>query len=178
MRRVTGVGASLLATALVSGTPKAARAAASAHLVYLRGPGAEGCPGEQAVRAAVSTRLGYDPFFPWARDTLFAEITAGKGDFHVDIKLVDGDNLQRGGRDITVKGNDCSAVIDAMGLTISLTIDPSSITGAAPSSPPSPPPPPPDAPILLSTLAAPRPPDSPRDAPRIPPARRRRPSHR
>ena len=49
-------------TALVAARP--ASAGASAHLVYVRGAGAEQCPGEQAIRAAVGARLGYDPFFP------------------------------------------------------------------------------------------------------------------
>ncbi|MGH7434358.1 MAG: hypothetical protein ACRENE_01645, partial [Polyangiaceae bacterium] len=96
-----------------------AGAAASARLVYVRGPGAEQCPGEPAVRAAVSVRLGYDPFFAWAHDTLFAEITRTEGTFHVELKLVDDSNMLRGARQIAMAGSDCSAAIDAAGLTIS-----------------------------------------------------------
>ena len=118
-----------------------ARAAASARLVYVRGPGGEPCPGEQAVRGAVAARLGYDPFFPWARDTLFAEITRSDRLYRVELKLVDGDNLLRGAREISVQAEDCAPAVDAMGLTISLTIDPASVLGEqhpapAPSRPP------------------------------------------
>jgi hypothetical protein len=109
--------------------PGAAHAAASAHLVYVRGPGAEQCAGEQAVRAAVGARLGYDPFFAWAHETLFAEITRAEGAFLVELKLVDDLNNLRGARQIAVKGDDCAAAIDAMALTMSLTIDPSSVIG-------------------------------------------------
>jgi hypothetical protein len=111
--------------------PRPARAGASAHLVYLRGPGAEQCPGEPAIRAAVSSRLGYDPFFAWAHDTLFAEIDRSGDAFRAVVKLVDADNRQRGARELAVRGADCSAVIDVLALTISLTIDPAAAMGTA-----------------------------------------------
>ncbi|HEY8038517.1 MAG TPA: hypothetical protein VIF15_01935 [Polyangiaceae bacterium] len=156
--------APLAAVALLLLSSREVRAGASARLTYVRGPGAEKCPGEQAIRAAVSTRLGYDPFFPWAHDTLFVEVTRGGGAFHVEIKMVDQDNLQRGARSLAVKGSDCAAVVDAMALTISLTIDPSSIAG--PTAPPPPPPPEPPAPPPPAPDPAPEP---PRDAPAPPP---------
>jgi hypothetical protein len=137
---------------LLGSVPARAFAAASAHLVYVRGPGAEQCPGEEAVRKAVGARLGYDPFFAWAHDTLFAAITRSDGVFRVEIRLVDRDNHQTGARDISVRDDDCSAVIDAMGLTISLTIDPSSLTR---SSPPPPAPAPAPAPEPQVTQPAP-----------------------
>jgi len=40
----------------------AAAPAPKAHLLYVRGPGAQRCPDEQAVREVVARRLGYDPF--------------------------------------------------------------------------------------------------------------------
>jgi hypothetical protein len=177
------IAAAALAAA-VPCVPATAMAGASARLVYLRGPGAEDCPGESAVRAAVSSRLGYDPFFPWAHETLFAEIDHHNQTFRGVVKLVDENNLQRGARDLSVKSADCSVVIDALALTISLTIDPNAVMGVAPqpaaaapeppderspagappapspprapSPPGAPPPPPPDA-----SLAAPRAPDPP-----------------
>jgi hypothetical protein len=112
--------------------PSPTSASASARLVYLRGPGAERCPGEDALRAAVGARLGYDPFFAWARDTLFAEIERTRSGFRFVAKLVDEHNLSRGSREISVVSDDCSDVVDALGLTISLTIDPSTMIGAKP----------------------------------------------
>ena len=52
-----------------------APAAPSARLVYVRDPDAATCPDEQAVRAAVAARLGFDPFLAYARATMFAEAT-------------------------------------------------------------------------------------------------------
>jgi hypothetical protein len=74
------------------------QAAASARLVYVRGLGAEECPGENALRAAVEARLGYDPFFAWAHDTLVPELSRAGGEFRVDLKLVDEHNALRAKR--------------------------------------------------------------------------------
>jgi hypothetical protein len=134
MRALPGFAACGLAATASFAAPRAL-ATTSAHLVYVRGPGAEECPGEHAVRAAVGARLGYDPFFAWARDTLFTEITRTDGEFHVDLKLVDDRNMLRGARQISVTATDCAAAIDAIGLTISLTIDPSSLLNPAPAPP-------------------------------------------
>jgi hypothetical protein len=120
--------ASAVFFAVVAAT-REAPAGASARLVYSRGPGAESCPGDQAIRAAVRARLGYDPFFPWARDTLVVEIAGDKATLHVRVTLVDEKNEQRGARDLAVHGQDCTSLVDAMGLTISLVIDPSAIVG-------------------------------------------------
>ena len=162
MRHALFVVCAIVAT-LVS-RPRTASAAASARLVYVRGPGAEDCPGEDAVRAAVGARLGYDPFMAWAHDTLFTEITRKETDYRAEIKLVDDENRLRGARDLHVKGGDCAAIIDAMALTVSLTIDPSSMLGRSASSPapppPSPPPPspPPPSPDAQPPVTAPAPP--------------------
>jgi hypothetical protein len=152
--------ACLVVAALLVLAPRSALAGASARLVYVRGPGAETCPGEAAVRAAVSTRLGYDPFFAWAHETLYAEITQADGAYHAAIKLVGDDSRLRGARDLAVRSDDCSTVIDAMGLTISLTIDPTSLTGPRAAPPPdpapaSPPPPAPPAPPASPAAATP-----------------------
>jgi hypothetical protein len=163
MRRLGPLATGAIAVALVCSVPRAAWAAASAHLVYLRGPGAEQCAGEQVLRAAVSARLGYDPFFAWAPDTLFAEIQYVDGAFRAVVKLVDRNNTQRGAREISVQGGDCSVVIDALGLTISLTIDPSSVVGGpSPTPAPASPPPAPEP-----AAVAPPSPTVPREA--IPP---------
>jgi hypothetical protein len=159
VRLVACVAAAAL---LVAAAPRQARAAASARLVYSRGPGAEQCPNEEVLRAAVGTRLGYDPFFAWARDTLFVEITRRDEAFFVRIKLVDDNNMQQGAREISVMGQDCSAIIDAIGLTTSLTIDPSSLMGAAPSSPaPAAPPSPVELLPAVPSLGAAPPGDAP-----------------
>jgi hypothetical protein len=167
MRALTCVlGYGLVATAIVL-VPARAQAAASARLVYVRGPGAEECPGENAVRAAVGARLGYDPFFAWAHDTLIAELSRAGGEFRIDLKLVDEHNTLRGARQMSVTGTDCATAIDAMGLTMSLAIDPSSLVSPQPA-PPATPAPPPEVP-QAEVMTAPPPAESPR--PRAPATR-------
>jgi hypothetical protein len=119
-------------TAAIVSTAARTLAGPSAHLVYVRGPGAGECPGEPAVRAAVSARLGYDPFFAWAHDTVFAEIRRVDDGYVVELKLVDDRNMLRGAREISVSGSDCTAAIDAMALTVSLTLAPSTVSIPAP----------------------------------------------
>jgi hypothetical protein len=79
---------------------RTSQASPSARLVYLREPSAESCPDERSVRGAVAARLGYDPFFPNAPETMFIEITSVRGQYRARVKLVDGDNVVRGTREI------------------------------------------------------------------------------
>jgi len=139
MQRLAPLAACALYAITVVGAPGIARAAASARLVYVRGPGAEQCPPEEVVHAAVRSRLGYDPFVAWAHDTLFAEVTHSAGAFRTRVKLVDDTNTERGAREMSAPGDDCAAVIEAIGLTISLTIDPNSVLGTPPPQPAPPP---------------------------------------
>jgi hypothetical protein len=44
----------------------------TSRLVYERGPGVEHCPDQAAIREAVASRLGYDPFFPSSDKTIVA----------------------------------------------------------------------------------------------------------
>jgi hypothetical protein len=139
-----------------------ARANPSARLVYVRGPGAESCPDEDAVRTAVAARLGYDPFHAVASTTIFAEVTHARAGFGAEVKLVDDHGVQRGARKIATTG-DCRAVIDAMALTISIVVDPLSLTGPRPppvveEPPPVEPEPPPPAPPAPPPPIAPPPP--------------------
>jgi hypothetical protein len=120
-----------IVTALVSAAPSA-RAEPSARFVYLRGAGTESCPSEADVRMAVQTRLGYDPFSSYAPATMFAEVSAAApSGFTASLKLVDADNVVRGDRTLHVHGR-CADLMDAMALTISIAIDPASITRTGP----------------------------------------------
>src|SRR4051794_17297320 len=67
-----------------------ASAAPSARLVYGRGAEADACPDEAALRSAVSTRVGYDPFFPYSPRAVVATIRGGEGGgFPARIELGD-----------------------------------------------------------------------------------------
>ncbi|MBX3208925.1 MAG: hypothetical protein KF764_28090 [Labilithrix sp.] len=122
---------------ILLGSGGLARAEPSARFVYLRGKGTETCPSESEVREAVQVRLGYDPFSTYAASTMFAEVASTSGGYTASLKLVDGDNAVRGDRTLKVLG-DCAALMDAMALTISIAIDPMSVTrsGPPPGTPP------------------------------------------
>jgi hypothetical protein len=150
-----------------------ARAEPRARFVYLRGAGTESCPSEVEVRQAVQVRLGYDPFSTYAASTMFTEVAAMPSGFSASLKLVDADNAVRGDRKLEVRGA-CPELMDAMALSISIAIDPMSITrdGPPPDAPPSEKPvsldlpsipnalPAPEAPSEAAAPASPRP-DSP-----------------
>lgn len=154
----------LTAVALAS---RSVHAAPSARLVYLRDAEASSCPDERAVRAAVAARLGYDPFMAFAPSTMFAEIRREGADYKGFVKLVDPDNVVRGARELVHAGEPCSELVDAMALSMSIAIDPLSLTGPRPKSDvsepqarteePTPEPRPPDPPP--SPAPAPAPPD-------------------
>ena len=156
---VTVVTAVMLASA-------SAEAAPSARLVYVREKGAEDCPDEAALRAAIVTRLGYDPFLPEASATLFATISRDPNVFHGRVKLVDESKVARGARDLDHPR--CADLVDAMALTMSIAIDPRSLSGPVPS--PTPTPTPLDVPVPepepVPVLAPPSPPPIPAPDPR------------
>ncbi len=110
--------------------PGWASASPTARLVYVRGPGAEACPEEAELRAEVAGRLGYDPFRLVADNTLSAEVRGERGVLYADVKLVDKDNLVRGARHLTTAGKDCSELTAAMSLSMSIALDPLSLTRA------------------------------------------------
>ena len=129
---VRGVVVVLAVAAGVVGAGTPARATESTRLVYVRGPGARDCAGEAAIRDAVRERLGYDPFFVAARDTLFVEIQRRGRQLQTQVRLLDGDNVERGARKLSVVAADCRALIATLSLTISLTIDPARIAQGPP----------------------------------------------
>lgn len=124
--RALSVGS--LVGAVVASTPATAWASPSARLVYVRNADTDSCPDEKAVRAAVTARLGYDPFFPNASETMFIEISKEKGGFRARVKLVDEKNNVRGTREIAEKGRSCGTMVDTLALSISIAIDPDSLT--------------------------------------------------
>jgi hypothetical protein len=149
-----------------------ALASPSARLIYSRAAEAATCPDEEAVRAAVSTRLGYDPFFPWAPTTIVVDVDRANSLFRADVKVIDEHGLARGARHLETKGSECNDLMAAMALTISIIVDPLSLTSARPVSQPEaatalpvaePPARPPAAPVMTPTLEptspAPAPPD-------------------
>lgn len=134
--------------------PLAAQTPPAARLVYVRGNGAAQCPDEDAVRAAVAERLGYDPFRSEATLTVAATIARAPGGLRADVEVRDAGGRVTGSRRITSSQRDCAELTAAMSLAISLAIDPLGLHRGPPP-PPSPPPPP--APLPAPVAPAPSP---------------------
>ncbi|HSY20766.1 MAG TPA: hypothetical protein VK841_01545 [Polyangiaceae bacterium] len=144
------------AAALVTLHASRAYATPSARLVYSRTADAASCPDEGALRTAVAARVGYDPFFGWAKRTVIANLAREDGAYVAKIDLVDEQGLDHGARALRTEGP-CADLLDTVALAIAIAIDPQSLTRAE--STPNPVPEP-DA----------RPPAAAREAPTPPPA--------
>jgi len=118
-------------------------------------PEAASCPDETTLRSAVAARLGYDPFFPWARQTVIVQVWREGRRYHARVQLLDDKGLAHGTRGLSSEQSTCAELFDAVALAISIAMD--SLPVEEP--PPQPPPPAPQP--------APAPPPSP--APEAPP---------
>jgi hypothetical protein len=136
-----------------------ARAGSSARLTYARSTGASSCPDESALRNAVATRVGYDPFFPWAKRTFVVQVWRDHGRYMARLQIIDEQGFSHGTRELASSGRDCAELFDTAALAISIAIDelpkdetpPVTDTVAAPPQPedaisPAVPPPPPPMP--------------------------------
>jgi hypothetical protein len=99
-------------------------ASAASRLMYTRTTGAAHCPDEGRFRAAVAERLGYDPFFPWAEQTVTVDIFEEKGSLRAKLTLVDRDGIVRGTRALRGRAHDCEALLTSLALATSITLDP------------------------------------------------------
>ncbi|HEX4445837.1 MAG TPA: hypothetical protein VH044_03850 [Polyangiaceae bacterium] len=163
---VFGALTGALGSALLLPAPSAL-AAPSAQLVYVRDASASACPDETNLRAAVKRRVGYDPFFPWAKTTVVVEI-AGAGDhFVAHVRMVD-HGLAQGDRELRSANDRCAGLIDAAALAISIALDmnaPAQDPAQAPESAPTPTPTPESTPTPTPTPAPPD--DAPSPAPAV-----------
>lgn len=158
----------LVAAILLATTP--AYAMPTAKLVYVRSPGAETCPDEDALRSEVESRLGYKPFRVVADNTLFAEVRRGAPGFVADVKLIGADGVTRGVRHLESRSADCGDIARTMALSMSIALDPLSLTRP----PGTPPPDEPKEPVLVPPIEQPETPPAPLPAPPPPPAPRAR----
>ncbi|MEZ4406616.1 MAG: hypothetical protein R3A52_09085 [Polyangiales bacterium] len=136
------------------------------RLVYATAAGVDRCPDEVAVRAAVSARLGRDPFSDEATSEVRASIRRARRGLRAEVRLVGHGRRARGVRRLATRRDDCAALADAVALAISLAIDPLSGTRPAPR-PADPPPAPPEA---QPSTPAPAPQPAPQPAPTPAPA--------
>ncbi len=140
MRRTALV---LLPLLLLSRT---ASATPTAKLTYVRGEGAGACADESALRQAVAARLGYDPFRPVAENAVSVDVRRVGPRYVAHVKLIDADSKERGDRELQSKSDDCGDLTSTLALTISIALDPLSLTRPPPDPPPVPPPDPPPVP--------------------------------
>jgi len=122
---VVALGSAAVMALALAGGAREASASPSSRLVFARGRGAEGCPDERALRAAVAARVGYDPFFPHADRTVLARLDAGQGTGETRVRarmeIVDDRGAILGEKTFT--STDCDELVRTLALAISLAID-------------------------------------------------------
>ncbi len=94
------------------------------RLEYARDDGAQACPDRTALREAVSKRLGYDPFFPAARQAIVVEITSVDDGLRAQLRLLDEDGIIRGSRELHERPEQCEELVASLALAISIALDP------------------------------------------------------
>ena len=118
------------ALAFLGTTAHAQPAKKTARLVYTRGD-LTACPDEDAMKNAVTARLGYDPFDPEAEEIVTAQITRTQTGLRGQVDLRDQALVVKGARTLTSEQSDCAELASAMTLAISIAIDPHSIARPA-----------------------------------------------
>ena len=112
-----------------------AEAAPGSRLVYGRATGATTCPDEAELRAAVRARLGYDPFFPWADQTVVVHVAARPNrKLNGKVYVVDAQGRASPEREFTTSVDECQELILALSLAIVIAVDPlhGTVSAAAP----------------------------------------------
>jgi len=128
-RRAIGAG---LFVSIVLLLAVRADAAGGSRLVYGRATGASACPDESELRAAVRARLGYDPFFPWADQTVVVHLAPRPtGRVSGKAYLVDSQGRASPEREFTTTVAECGELIQTLSLAIVITLDPLHGTTAA-----------------------------------------------
>lgn len=132
-RRAFHIAALLAACAACASRVHAAPGDAT-RLEYARSERASACPDRAALKAAVNERLGYDPFFPAARQTIVVEIIDAEDELHARMRLVDEQGMIVGSRELREKVEQCDELVASLALAISIALDPSAALGEAPAS--------------------------------------------
>lgn len=115
-----------------------------ARLRYTREPGAENCPGEDALLRAVNARLGYDAFREPFEISIEVSIATSEAGLRGRVEVSDMASQPQGRRQISSPTTDCVELAASLELAISIAIDPLFLTRSA--EPPAPTPAPASAP--------------------------------
>lgn len=101
-----------------------ASASPAAKLVFARGANTDACPDERTFRAAVAVRVGYDPFFPYAKRTVITRLDAVRGGrFRARMEILDAAGALAGEKSFVSTGQDCEELVRTLALAVSLAID-------------------------------------------------------
>lgn len=106
---------------------------ARVRFTYARGRGAERCPSPEAVRDAVSARLGYVPFDEHARARIDLRIDRAARGVRALVSWLDADEHTLGERELHGSLDRCDQLVEDASLTISIAID--ALPREAPSAP-------------------------------------------
>ncbi|HVH41670.1 MAG TPA: hypothetical protein VM925_04985, partial [Labilithrix sp.] len=99
-------------------------ASPSAKLVFARGAETSACPDEAGFRSAVAARVGYDPFFPYAKRTVVTRIDAAAGGrFRARMEVLDESGALLGEKVFVSSQGDCEELVRTLALAVSLAID-------------------------------------------------------
>jgi hypothetical protein len=109
--------------------PSHAVAGQSARLVYSRTAEASSCPDEHGLRQAVARRLGYDPFVAASMNTVVAELRGeGEGEgLKARVYVIREGNQAGGSRELASPSRDCTELLAAIALAISIAVDPDAL---------------------------------------------------
>jgi len=92
------------------------------------------CPDESSFRSAATQRLGYDPFTPSGRSTVYATITRTARGLRGEIRL-DNPGRESATHSIESVSSDCAELGKAMALAISIAVDATRALAATQGSP-------------------------------------------
>ncbi|WP_437716081.1 hypothetical protein WMF45_06505 [Sorangium sp. So ce448] len=95
---------------------------ASVRIELTRGPGAERCPDERFLRAAIARRMGFDPFDAEASLTMAASIEQAQGELIASAYLRDRRGVVLWADRYTTHG-DCKALVSTVALSIAVQLD-------------------------------------------------------
>ncbi len=112
------------------------------RLSYTIDSGIEGCPDEAAMRGAVATHLGYDPFRDDGSWLVRAHIQRTKAELSARIEITDEMGAPFGGRTLRAPKGECADLVESMALATSLALDPVTNPRAPAAKPPAAPAPP------------------------------------
>ena len=107
--------------------PGRAVAGQSARLVYSRTADASSCPDERGLRQAVARRLGYDPFVAASMNTVVAELRGDGEGLKARVYVIREGNQAGGSRELASPSRDCTELLAAIALAISIAVDPDAL---------------------------------------------------